>query len=56
MYHIFLINFGYYLDQTFDNLDAAIAFGKSKGFEFSVYKSGLLIGSATGVSFSWKEG
>lgn len=36
MFKIFFTNFGYYSQETFDNLDAAIAYGKDKFFEFQV--------------------
>jgi len=39
MYRCFLTNLGYYLEGAFDSLQKAIDHGKTKGFEFTVYKS-----------------
>lgn len=36
LYRVFWINFGYYSQDEFTTLDAAIAHGKSKCFEFQV--------------------
>lgn len=36
MFRIFMTNFGYWRDETFETLREALDFGKSKGFEFSV--------------------
>jgi hypothetical protein len=38
MLRIHVTNFGYFLEATFDNLEAAINHGRSKGFEFSVWR------------------
>ena len=54
MYKIWFINFGYLADPVFDTPEDAVAWGKSKGFEFSVFKDGDPIGSATGVTLSWR--
>ena len=55
MYEVWFINFGYLADKVFETLEDAIAFGKQKGFEFSVFRDNDLVGSATGVSLAWKE-
>ena len=34
---VYLINFGYFLQPTFSSLEAALAYGKERGFEFAVY-------------------
>jgi hypothetical protein len=39
MYRIFYTNFGYGMPNRFATLEAAMAYGKSKGFEFAVYKN-----------------
>jgi hypothetical protein len=53
MYEIYFANFGYYSDDVFDTLGEAIEFGKNRGFEFSVFKDGDLVGYASGVNLSW---
>lgn len=53
MFKCFLANFGYFLEGEFATLDEAIAFGKTKGYEFIVYHNNTPIGSCRGVSLSW---
>lgn len=53
MYELYFTNFGYHADDVFDTLGEAIEFGKNKGFEFSVFKDGDMVGYASGVSLSW---
>ena len=36
MYKVFLTNFGFYLQEEFDNIDEAIQYGRNSGFEFHV--------------------
>jgi hypothetical protein len=38
MFRIHMTNFGYFLEATFDNLEAALNHGRSNGFEFSVWR------------------
>lgn len=40
MFYIFFTNLGYYSQETFSELDQAIRYGRSKGFEFSVVSTG----------------
>lgn len=35
-YRVWLINFGWYLEESFNDLDSAIFYGKSKGYDFRV--------------------
>jgi len=42
---IYFINFGYYSSQEFTNREAALAFGKSRGFQFSIWDGPSLVGS-----------
>jgi len=35
-YGVYWTNFGYKSDESFDNVQDALTYGKSKGFEFSV--------------------
>ena len=37
MYRIFMTNFDYWREEEFESLGTALAFGKSKGFDFSVH-------------------
>jgi hypothetical protein len=37
MYEIFWTNHGYTAHEVFDTLKEAVAYGRSKGFEFSVF-------------------
>ena len=55
MYEVWFINFKYLANEVFESLEEAIEYGKQKGFEFSVFLDNDLVGSATGVSLSWKE-
>lgn len=54
MYEVWNINSSYLYHDIFDSLEDAILYGRSKGFEFSVFFDGDLVGSATGVTLSWK--
>lgn len=56
MFKIYMINFGYFLDETFPSIVEAVMFGREKGFEFSVHECdrGKIIGSCTGASLTWK--
>jgi hypothetical protein len=45
-FKIFFINFGYYSQEDFSDLESAISYGKSKGFEFSVWE---FFNDATGL-------
>ena len=53
LYHCYQTNFGSWYLQPHKTLEAAIEYGKSKGFEFSVWKDGVQIGHASGVSLQW---
>ena len=55
MHRIFLINFGYFLEREFADLNEAIAFATNRGYEFNIYRNGLLVGSATGPSLSYRS-
>ena len=35
-YRVFLTNFQFFLQETFDNIDEAIQYGRNTGFEFHV--------------------
>lgn len=37
MYRCFLINFGYFLQESKDSQEDAVVYGRSKGFEFTVF-------------------
>lgn len=39
MFYIFLTNFGYRLDPEFNNMNSAIDYAKTRGFEFSIFNS-----------------
>ncbi len=54
MYKIYMTNFHYYLNDTFETLEAAIMHGRHKGFEFSVFKDGYMVGFAEGVALGWR--
>ena len=54
-YELYWTNFQYLSDVVFDTLDEAIAYGRSKGFEFSVFLDGDMVGYAQGVSLNWHE-
>ncbi len=43
MFKIFWTNMGYYSQEEFTTLDAAISYGKSKCFEFSVHQAGEVL-------------
>ena len=43
MFSVLYTNFGYTATRTFDNLDAALTYGKARGFEFSVWRDGELV-------------
>lgn len=36
MFRVYLTNFGFCLQETFDNIDEAIQYGRNSGFEFQV--------------------
>lgn len=42
-YQVHYTNFGYLAQDEFDTLDAAIAYGRSKGFEFQVMRGNKLL-------------
>jgi len=54
MYEVWNINSSYLYHDVFDSLEDAILYGRSKGFEFSVFFDGDLISSYTGVTLSRK--
>lgn len=45
MYTVYYTNFGYNSATRFDHLDRAFAYGKARGFEFSVWCGSKLMGS-----------
>lgn len=53
MYELYWTNQNYLADQVFETLDEAIEYGRSKGFEFSVFLDGDMVGFASGVSLAW---
>lgn len=55
MYEIWYTNFQRLDDSVFETLEDAITHGRSKGFEFSVFFDGDMVGYANGVSLSWNE-
>ena len=42
-FRCFLTNFGYYLSCDHDTLEAALAYGRSKGFQFVVHCGGHVV-------------
>lgn len=44
MFTIFYVNFRYSPDDTFDSVNEAIEFAKSKGFEVAIRRNGKAIG------------
>ena len=54
MYKIYFTNFHYYAQEKFETLEAAIMHGRHKGFEFSVFKDGYLVGFAEGAALGWR--
>lgn len=55
MFACYATNFAYFYNERKNTLDEAIKYGRSKGFEFQIYKNGTLIGYCSGVSLSWYE-
>ena len=63
MLKVYFTNFHYYADQVFETLEAALEYGKSKCFEFSVSEPGGDVGvrnivatwSPVGGTRIWKE-
>ena len=59
MFRCYSINMGYWLDPVFDTLKEAIVYGRSKGFEFSVYSKEAVAwkyeGACAGVSLTWRS-
>jgi hypothetical protein len=57
MYEIFFTNFGHAAGEAFDTLKEAIAYGRSKGFEFSVFYTtdyvNEMVGYAKGPGLSF---
>lgn len=57
MYEIFFTNFGYAYGEVFDTLKKAVAFGRSKGFEFTVFYTtdyvNEMVGYAKGPSLAF---
>ena len=53
MYELYWTNHNYLADQVFETLDEAIQYGRSKGFEFSVFLDGDIVGFASGPSLGW---
>jgi hypothetical protein len=43
MFSIYLTNFGYIANENLHSLEAAIEWGKSRGFEFSVLKDKVTV-------------
>ncbi len=52
MYRCFLSNFGYFLDGEFRTIKEAVAYGRSKGFEFLVYHDKTVIAICSGVALT----
>lgn len=55
MYKVYFINFGYFSDRRFDTLEAAKEWGKSKGFEFTVYDENDVVQGTWGVFSGWRK-
>lgn len=53
MYSCYVINFKYFYNDIKPTLKEAITYGRSKGFEFSVWEKGKIVGHCTGVSLNW---
>jgi hypothetical protein len=57
MYEVFFTNFGYADQQPFDTLKEAVEYGRSKGFEFTVFYTddyrNEMVGYAKGPSLSF---
>jgi len=47
MYRIHYTNFNYFADTDFSTVEAALAYGKSRGFEFAVLASNSGVVAAT---------
>ena len=45
MYRLWLTNFGWFTDHSFDTLEQAIAGAKTVGFEVSIYQGATLAAS-----------
>lgn len=43
MFRVFLTNFGFFLQESFDNIDEAIAKGRNCGFEYAVYDNDSVV-------------
>ena len=57
MYEVFFTNFGHAAGEAFDTLKEAVAYGRSKGFEFTVFYAddyrNEMVGYARGPSLSF---
>jgi len=53
MYRCYLANFGWFLEGQFNSVKEAVDFGRSKGYEFIVYKDKEIIGHCCGVALQW---
>jgi len=43
MFRVFLTNFGFFLQEAFDNIDEAIAKGRNCGFEYAIYENDSVV-------------
>jgi len=43
MFRVFLTNFGFFLQEAFDNIDEAIVKGRNCGFEYAVYNNDSVV-------------
>lgn len=53
MFKCYLHSFGYYLDGQFEDIKIAIEYGRSKGYEFTVFHNKDVVGACTGPSLTW---
>lgn len=53
MFKCYLHTFGYFMDGSFESLPFAIEYGRSKGFEFTVFHDNVVIGACVGPSLAW---
>lgn len=54
MFTVYLINFGYSLQDRFSTLEAAREAGKKAGFEFTVNHAGSVVGSWSPIG-GWRS-
>jgi hypothetical protein len=55
MFEIWWNNSAYLAEEIFENLEDAISFGRSKGFEFTIFRDHDMVGYAIGVTLEWYE-